>query len=319
MKELHRPQHVIWDLRRSRCCSTVPRSAERGPWGRPGRGRSAWARRSPHPAPKCPPLAGLGVAGSPPRSRRCLPRGAGLRWGGTAEHRGCAGGRPRRGGTPVPDEPVPAGCLRNCPVAPTLRRTVTTGSSPCTRRDVLVHGREARRASRRAPTESVDLPPGHRGTAAREALPAHPRTGGHARRSGRGRESCISNRPTRAAVEDRANPANPRCAAPGRHDPIQRLPTAVPTTTSTRHSGSCARRSRIAVVHGRRRSHGRPRQRIMCSASAGTGRRQRRTPMITKSRCSSAQETERPKIVLRGPLRCRRGGASGCGAVVAPG
>ncbi len=32
------------------------------------------------------------------------------------------------------------------------------------------------RASRRAPTDSVDLPPSHRGTAAREALPAHPRT-----------------------------------------------------------------------------------------------------------------------------------------------
>jgi hypothetical protein len=39
---------------------------------------------------------------------------AGGRVGFTAEFRGCADSRPRLGGTPVVDEPVAAGCLRNC-------------------------------------------------------------------------------------------------------------------------------------------------------------------------------------------------------------
>jgi hypothetical protein len=52
---------------------------------------------------------------------------------------------------------------------------------------------------------------------------------------------CISDRSTRVAVGDRANPANSRTpdAVLGGHDPIQRLPTAVPTTVNTRNFGSC--------------------------------------------------------------------------------
>jgi hypothetical protein len=57
------------------------------------------------------------------RPRRC----AGGRVGFTAVSRGWVGGRPRRGGTPVPDETVTAGCPRNCPVVLIVHSWPTTG------------------------------------------------------------------------------------------------------------------------------------------------------------------------------------------------
>jgi hypothetical protein len=72
--------------------------------------KALWARRS-RPAPEADraQARASGVAPCPPRPRAC----GGGRVGRIADLRGCAGSRSRRGGTPVADEPVAAGYVRD--------------------------------------------------------------------------------------------------------------------------------------------------------------------------------------------------------------
>jgi hypothetical protein len=106
--------------------------------------------------------------------------------------------------------------------------------------------------------------------------PVHERTGGRAR------ERCEAG--SRASPTGRRGSRSGIAPTPPTrgHDPIQRLPMAVPTTMSTRNSGSRPRRSRVSGVHGCRRSHGQPRQPIMRATTAEQARPEHRTPVITK-------------------------------------
>jgi hypothetical protein len=98
----------------------------------------------------------------------------------------------------------------------------------------LAHGtcssqvREVRRASRSATTGSVLLPPGPVDTAGRNAPHANPSAGGETEDGEWGRGWCISDRSTRVAVEDRANPTNSRTRVVRTALPSARGGTRVP-------------------------------------------------------------------------------------------
>jgi hypothetical protein len=258
-----------WCRRRACGQHRSSRSCSQAPWWRPGRGRSAWARRSRHPAPRCRHPAGLGVAGSPSRSRRPLPWGAGLRWGNyrtlwlrgrpspTRGHARPRRTRPCRVPTQLSCGPVPSPegdhrivALRS---AGRARPQVREGKPSISQRAHRIghppsrppRDRSARSAG--SPTREPVVTPAGRGEAGSRASPTDRREP---------RSKIAPTPPTRAGLW-----------APGSHDPIQRLPTAASTTMNTRHFGSCSRRSGISVVHGRRRSHGQPRQRIMCATA----------------------------------------------------
>jgi hypothetical protein len=94
----------------------------------------------------------------------------------TTGPRGCAGGRPRRRGTPVCDETVTAGCLRNDPVVHHRQRGDHRRVAALLTGHARTQDREARRASRRAPTPSAVVPPGPLRTAARTARRARARS-----------------------------------------------------------------------------------------------------------------------------------------------
>jgi hypothetical protein len=251
-----------WCRRRACGQPRGPRSCSQTPWCRPGRGRPAWARRSRHPAPGCPP--------PPVSASRVVPR---VRVDTFRGERGCVGELPN---TVVARTAVPDAGVRPFPRARPCRVPAQLSCGPHPPPDgdhriVALHPtgrarprvREASRASRRAPTESVDLRPGHRGTAAREALPAHSSTGGHARRSGEagGRASPTDQReprskiaptpPTRGAPSamirssgcPRLSPRPPAPATPdqAREDRGYRLSTVAAAAMDNRHNGSCAR------------------------------------------------------------------------------
>jgi hypothetical protein len=243
-------------------CPRGPRSCSQAPWCRPDRGRSAWARRSRHPTPKCPPPP-VSASRVVPLVRVDALRGERGCVEGTTEHCGCADGRPRRGGharsrrarpcrAPTqlfcgPDPP-PDGDHRTVALHPTGR------ARPQVREVKASISQRAHRIGHR-PTP----PPRDRRRAKRGR--GHPTTGGHTPRRGEAG--------SRASPTDRREPPSRIAPTPPTrgHDPIQRLPMAAFTTISTRNSGSCARRSRVAVVHGCRRSHGQPTQRIMCTTT----------------------------------------------------
>jgi hypothetical protein len=78
------------------------------------------------------------------------------------------------------------------------------------------------------------------------------------------------NRPDRPDGPTRSRPTahRPSRRPTGRRqDPNSRVPTAVPTTMSTRNSRSWTRRSQVSVAHGCRHSHGQPILRIMGAAT----------------------------------------------------
>jgi hypothetical protein len=214
-------------------------------------------------------------------------RGAG-HVGGTTEHCGCADGRPRRWGTPVLHEPSLRGAPRNYPV-------VGDPSPDGDHQTVAMHAtRRARPLVREVKASISQRAHGighwsHPATAEPQRAkrgPAHDGTGGHTPQQG-ARPGVVHLRQTNASrrrgSRQPRQPAHPRVAR-RRHDPIQRLSMAVPTTMSTRNSGSRARRLRIAVVRGRRRSHGQPRQRIMCATAAEQARR---NACDRETRCST--------------------------------
>ncbi len=138
------------------------------------------------------------------------------RWLGWCHYRqrGCVGGRPRLEGTPVVDETVTAGRER------TIRWSRSSSAARPPDSCLVAYVtccrpvREARGASRKAPTESVVLQPAHRSTAA-HGMPlrfpmVNPRVF---------EQTCSANlRLTNArAPGSRANPVNSRLAggAPG--------------------------------------------------------------------------------------------------------
>jgi hypothetical protein len=109
----------------------------RDPSRRPDHERSGWRavpgrRRSRSQRGGCP-------GGTPPRFASTAPV---CRWPGWDHYRprGCAGGRTRRGGTPVHDETVTAGCPRNYPVVPNRSSRPTTSQLPRSLPDGLYAG-----------------------------------------------------------------------------------------------------------------------------------------------------------------------------------
>jgi hypothetical protein len=121
--------------------------------------------------------------------------------------RGCVGGRPRRGGTPVRDETVTAGCPRNYPVVPRLHSRPTIGQLPRSSSDLFV-----RRPGR--PDEHLATRPHHR------QFPHRTRTNrsalhplafpmGSTPLAAQTRPAHLRRTDARA-VQNRANPANSR-------------------------------------------------------------------------------------------------------------
>jgi hypothetical protein len=96
----------------------------RDPSRRPDHEMVRLARR-PRPAPELVAAGGMPRRDATPLASTSHVRG----WLGWVHYRlrGCVGGRPRRGGTPVHDETVTAGCPRNCPVVLIVHSRPTTG------------------------------------------------------------------------------------------------------------------------------------------------------------------------------------------------
>jgi hypothetical protein len=139
--------HVPWSYRPHRCSIFL-----RDPSRRHDHEKSGWRavpdqHRSRSQPGRCP-------GGMPPRSRRPRTCASG-RVGITAVSRGWVGGRPRRGGTPVPDETVTAGCPRNYPVYRAAAASRPQAGCLPPHRDLLV-----RRPGR--PDEQLATHPHHR-------------------------------------------------------------------------------------------------------------------------------------------------------------
>ncbi len=209
-------------------------------------------------------------------------------WPGWQHNRtpGCAGGRPRHRGTPVCDETVTAGCPRNDPVVRSSKRSDhrTVAALPTGRARPQV--REARRASRNAPTPSVVAPPGPRHTAARNARHAHARSDGDS--TGRLEQTAarISDRPTRGHPE--IAPTPPTRARKATNGPFVRsVRTNGPFEQPRRRGGASSPPARHA------------------STWAGGRRSSRTTPRSAGSRPST------PRRRPRARPRCRRAARRG--------
>ena len=123
----------------------------------------------------------------------------------TTEPRGCAGGRPRRGGTPVCDETVTAGCPRNYPVVHHQQRGDHRIVAALLTGRARTQVREARRASRKAPTPSVVRHPA-RAILQRATRGPPARSDPDSTGTANGPVARISDRPTRGHPETAPTP-----------------------------------------------------------------------------------------------------------------